>query len=56
MAAYDHVAGLKEQLTREPRALPRLVIAKKAMKDLKFEDFRVENYEPHPGIPFKVAV
>ncbi len=56
MAAYDHVAGLKEQLKREPRPLPRLIIAKKPMKDLRFEDFKVENYEPHPAISFKVAV
>jgi thymidylate synthase len=56
MEAYDHVAGLREQLKREPRGLPRLVIARKAMKDLKFEDFRVEGYEPHPPISFKVAV
>jgi thymidylate synthase len=56
MAAYDHVAGLKAQLEREPRPLPRLVIAKKPMKDLRFEDFKVEGYDPHPAIKFKVAV
>jgi thymidylate synthase len=56
MAAYDHVAGLKEQLKREPRALPKLVIAKKPLKELTFEDFVVENYDPHPAISFKVAV
>jgi thymidylate synthase len=56
MAAYDHIAGLKQQLTREPRALPRLTIAKKPMKDLTFEDFKVEGYDPHPPIQFKVAV
>jgi thymidylate synthase len=56
MAAYDHVAGLKMQLDRTPRPLPRLVIAKKPMKDLKFEDFKVEGYDSHPAIAFKVAV
>jgi thymidylate synthase len=56
MAAYDHVAGLKRQLERTPRPLPRLVIAKKPMKELKFEDFKVEGYDPHPAISFKVAV
>ncbi len=56
MAAYDHVAGLREQLGREPRALPRLRIARKPMKDLRFEDFVVENYVPHGAISFKVAV
>jgi thymidylate synthase len=56
MAAYDHVAGLTLQLSRQPRPLPRLVIAKKALKELRFEDFRVEGYDPHPAIAFKVAV
>ncbi len=56
MEAYDHVAGLGEQLTREPRVLPRLTIARKAFGELKFEDFKVEGYEPHLPIVFKVAV
>ncbi len=53
---YDHVPGLREQLQREPRPLPRLVIAKKPFHELRFEDFRVEDYHPHPKIKFKVAV
>jgi thymidylate synthase len=56
MAEYDHVPGLREQLKREPRPLPRLVIAKKPFADLKFEDFKFENYHPYPKIKFKVAV
>ena len=56
MAAYDHVAGLKEQVKRTPGKLPRLVIAKKPFGELKFEDFKVEGYEPQAGIAFKVAV
>jgi thymidylate synthase len=56
MAEYDHVPGLLEQLKREPRPLPRLVIAKKPFADLKFEDFKFENYHPYPKIKFKVAV
>ena len=56
MAAYDHVAGLKEQLTRTPRPLPQLTIAKKPFADLRFEDFKIEGYDPHPPIAFKVAV
>lgn len=55
-AAYDHRAGLIEQLKREPRPLPRLTIAKKTFNELKFEDFKLEGYDPHPGISFKVAV
>jgi len=50
------VPGLREQLKRKPRPLPRLVIAKKPFDDLKFEDFKLEGYKPHPKIKFKVAV
>ena len=56
MAEYDHVPGLREQLKRKPRPLPRLVIAKKPFDGLKFEDFKLEGYNPHPKIKFKVAV
>jgi thymidylate synthase len=53
---YDHIPGLREQLTREPRPLPKLIIAKKPFNELKFEDFQVTGYNPHPKIKFKVAV
>ena len=56
MEEYDHIPGLREQLTREPRPLPRLIIADKPFNELRFEDFRVEGYSPHPKIRFKVAV
>jgi thymidylate synthase len=56
MAAYDHAAGLREQLTRAPRPLPKLTIARKPFNELRFEDFKLENYDPHPAIQFKVAV
>ncbi len=56
MAEYDHLPGLKEQLTREPFALPRLVIAKKPFDELTFEDFEIVGYRCHEGIKFKVAV
>lgn len=55
-AEYDHVPGLREQLLREPRPLPKLVIARKPLDDLQFEDFQVVGYDPHPKIDFKVAV
>ena len=55
-AEYDHVPGLREQLLRAPRPLPRLEIAKKPFDDLRFEDFQVVGYDPHPKIDFKVAV
>jgi thymidylate synthase len=68
MAEYDHVPGLRKQLEREPRPLPRLAIgpAIRALDDLNpllqaetpaiLEQFVLTGYEPHPAIPFKVAV
>lgn len=55
-AEYDHEAGLREQLTRKPLKLPRLIIAKKPFYELKFEDFQLVGYECHEPIKFKVAV
>ncbi len=56
MAEYDHARGLREQLKREPRPLPRLIIKNKPFDQLQFEDFTLEGYNPHPAIKFKVAV
>ena len=52
----NHIEGLKEQLKREPKALPRVKIADKPLSELKFEDFKLENYDPYPLIKFDVAV
>lgn len=52
----NHVEGLKEQLTRKPKALPTLKIANKPVDELTFEDFALENYDPDPVIKFEVAV
>ncbi len=52
----NHVNGLKEQLKRECFPLPTLKIEKKPFFDLKFEDFKLENYQHHPFIKFEVAV
>ncbi|MBD3615879.1 MAG: thymidylate synthase [Gracilimonas sp.] len=52
----NHVEGLKEQLTRKPKALPTLKIANKPVDELTFEDFTLENYDPDPVIKFEVAV
>lgn len=47
-----------EQLRREPRALPRLVIRRKpdSVFDYEFEDFEFEGYEPGPAIKAPIAV
>lgn len=53
---YDHLEGLKLQLEREPYPLPKLVIAKKAIDELRFEDFELIGYQHHSKIKFEVAV
>jgi thymidylate synthase len=52
----NHVAGLREQLKRTPRALPRVAIADKALDELRFEDFTLIGYECDEPIKFEVAV
>ena len=52
----NHIEGLKEQLTRTPKALPKLTIAKKPFWDLTFEDFELTGYEHDKFIKFPVAV
>ena len=46
------------QLSREPRPLPRLAIARKpaSILDYAYEDFSFEGYDPHPAIKGAVAV
>jgi thymidylate synthase len=56
MSEYDHVEGLKQQLLREPSALPTLNIADKPFEQLTFEDFSLDNYVCQDPIRFKVAV
>jgi thymidylate synthase len=52
----NHVEGLKEQLKREPKALPNLEIADKPFHELSFEDIKLTDYNPDPAIKFEVAV
>jgi thymidylate synthase len=54
----NQVAGVLEQLAREPRALPKLVIKRKppSILEYRFEDFEIVGYDPHPPIKFPVAV
>lgn len=54
----NHMEQLELQLTREPRPLPKMVINPevKNIFDFKFEDFTLENYDPHPHIKGVVAV
>lgn len=52
----NHIEGLKEQLKREPRALPKIKIANKPFNELKFEDIILLDYAPYPVIKFEVAI
>jgi len=54
----NHMEQVELQLSREPRPLPTMKINSevKDIFDFKFEDFILENYDPHPGIKAKVAV
>ncbi len=52
----NHVDGLREQLRREPLALPEVRIAAKPLDELRFEDFTLHGYQHHPFIRFEVAV
>lgn len=69
-AEFDHIPGLQEQLQRKLRPLPRLIIDD-SIRDLSdveallkpevttdeiMAKFRIEGYQPHENIPFKVAV
>lgn len=54
----NHMEQVKEQLSRTPRALPAMHINPE-VKDIfafKFDDFKLENYDPHPAIKAPVAV
>lgn len=70
MAEYDHVPVLKEQLTRKPKGLPKLIISDqiKTLSDVEalmhpsvtteevMKHFVLEGYDPWPALSGKVAV
>jgi thymidylate synthase len=54
----DHMEQAQLQLNRTPRALPKMLL-NPAARDLfafRYEDFILEDYDPHPHIKAKVAV
>lgn len=54
----NHLDQAREQLGREPRALPKLTLLRKpgAIDEYRFEDFEISAYDPHPHIKAEVAV
>jgi thymidylate synthase len=54
----NHIEQAKLQLSRDCRPLPAMKINPevKSIFDFKFEDFTLENYDPHPHIKAAVAV
>ena len=54
----NHFDQISEQLSREPRPLPRMVLNPevKSIDDYKYEDFTLEGYDPWPAIKGVVSV
>ena len=54
----NHLEQINLQLSREPRELPTMKINPnvKSIFDFKYEDFELENYNPHGRIKGKVSV
>jgi thymidylate synthase len=54
----NHMEQTREQLSREPRALPTMQVnpAVKNIFEFKFEDFTLQGYDPYPAIKAPVAI
>ena len=52
----NHIDGLETQIKRDPLPLPKLEISKKPFWELKFDDFKLNQYNYHPTIKFPVAI
>jgi thymidylate synthase len=54
----NHLEQAKLQLTRDPRSLPQVKLNRDidSIFDFGFEDFTLENYDPHPHIKGAISV
>lgn len=54
----NHIEQAREQLARAPRRLPTMKLnpAVRSLFQFRYEDFQLENYDPHPAIKAPVAV
>ena len=54
----NHLEQASLQLTREPRGIPTMKINPNVrdIEDFKYEDFTLENYDPHPHIKASVSI
>ncbi|MDE6085076.1 MAG: thymidylate synthase [Muribaculaceae bacterium] len=54
----NHMEQVEEQLSREPRRLPRMILNPevKNIFDFRYEDFSLEDYDPMPHIKAQVSV
>jgi thymidylate synthase len=54
----NHLEQARLQLTRDPRPLPTMWLNPKveSIYDFQYEDFRLDGYDPHPGIKAPIAV
>lgn len=54
----NHLEQTQRQLARTPRELPQMHLnpSVKSVFDFCYEDFKLENYDPHPGIKAPISV
>jgi thymidylate synthase len=54
----NHLEQAREQLSRQPRTLPRMILNPEIRNlfDFSYEDFNLVGYQPYPAIKAPVAV